>query len=114
MKKLKLKNMVLAAALAMGLGLTGIAATAQAAEEGAAPRTECEHPWDKWQYVDTFFSYDPEDISIFYHKVYIFILYTCGECGVFVYDEEEVMEPHNLVYNYLTDRYECTHCDYWE
>lgn len=110
MKKLKLKNMVLAAALAVGLGLTGIAATAQAAEE-VAPMAECDH---NWVYQFTLVSYDTRDVSNLCHTKYLMHIYRCSVCGSMDEIEEEVWEPHDLVYNYSNDRYECAHCDYWE
>ena len=44
-------------------------------------------------------------------------LYYCAICGYTSGDEvvvEVVEEEHDLVYNYVEDKYECRHCDYWE
>lgn len=115
MKKLKLKNMVLAAALAVGLGMTGIAVTAQAAEE-VAPRTVYNHNHNK-DGESTAVSYDTRDVSIFYHTKYITHIPCCTICGYMFPEDAEVEvvdEPHELVYNYSQDRYECIHCDFWE
>lgn len=117
MKKLKIKNLVLAAALAVGLGVTGISATAQAAEEGIATRTVYSHEHNK-NGESIAISYDPEDVSNFYHIKYVLRIPCCTICGQMFPEDagevETVYEPHELVYNYLEDKYECIHCDYWE
>ena len=64
MKKLKIKQVILAAALAVGLGVTGAAETAQAADQ-------CEHPEEAWQYQVTLVSYDTRDNNRFTHRIYI-------------------------------------------
>lgn len=111
MKKLKLKKVILAAALAVGLGVTGAAETAQAAEIAA---DQCEHSEEDWVYQFTLVSYDTEDKNRFTHTKYSQDIYICGICG-YIIDGEVVTEeePHDLV-NSTGNRWECTHCDYWE
>ncbi len=114
MKKLKIKNLVLAAALAVGLGVTGIAATAQAAEGKAITEADCEHLIEYWKDE---ISYDTRDNNRFTHTKYIMHLFKCEICGYIPAEYavvEEVQEPHELVYNYVENKYECAHCDYWE
>lgn len=114
MKHLRIKNLILVVALAVGLGITGIAATAQAAEWSVLSETACDHPAKKWIYYDKLISYDTRDLNIFTHTKYTLIIYKCGICQDFVTIQYEEDEPHDLVYNPSNDRYECTHCDFWE
>ena len=114
MKQLKIKKFILSAALAVGMGVTGIAATAQAAEWEGILTVVCDHPEDQWEYLLTLVSYDTEDKNIFTHTKYLMDIYRC-ECSYIISIERAVEEePHDLVYNYSNDRFECTHCDYWE
>lgn len=114
MRKNRIKSLILTAAFAIGVGVTGIIATAQAAEERGVLKAGCSHPADKWNYVDAYISYDTRDNNRFTHTKYILVLYTCGTCGDFIEVKDEVQEEHDLVYNYIEDKYECSHCDYWE
>ncbi len=111
MKKLKIKQVILAAALAVGLGVTGAAETAQAAE-GAAD--QCEHPEEAWQYQVTLVSYDTRDNNRFTHTKYTQDIYRCAICGDILMDEKvDEQEPHDLV-NSTGNIWSCRHCDYCE
>lgn len=114
MKISKIKNVVLAAALAVGLGVTGISATAQAAERRGVMETNCEHPEEKWTLFYSVASYDTQDNNRFTHTKYITYIYRCEICASINEKGDEVQEPHDLVYNYVERKFECSHCDYWE
>ena len=111
MKK-KIRNLILSAAVAVGLGVTGIAATAQArgvSEEG------CDHPETSWKHRDTIISYDTRDNNRFTHTKYTMEIYECGICGSIITEEQVIEEePHDLVFSSAANRWECTCCDYWE
>ncbi len=111
MKKLKIKQVILAAALAVGLGVTGAAETAQAAE-GAAD--QCEHPEGDWVYQVTLVSYDTRGNNRFTHTKYTQEIYMCGICGYIINGDIVVEEESHALVNSTGNRWECTHCDYWE
>ena len=77
MKHLKIKNFILVTALAVGLGVTGIAATAQAAEGRGISEADCEHLIEYW--MDEI-SYDTRDLNRFTHTKYIVHLFRCEIC----------------------------------
>ena len=115
MKNLKIKSVVLAAALAVGLGVTGVAATTQAAEWGVLLEADCDEPEDKWDYQFTAVSYDTRDNNRFTHTKYTMEIYRCSVCGYIINGEEVIEEePHDLVFSSTGNRWECTCCDYWE
>lgn len=114
MKNLKIKSVVLAAALAVGLGVTGVAATAQAAEWGVLLEADCDHNLENWKDE---ISYDTRDNNRFTHTKYTLHLYYCTKCGYITNNGEEAEveeEPHDLVFSSTGNRWECTCCDYWE
>lgn len=113
MKNLKIKNLILAAALAVGLGVTGIAATAQAAEERVLLEADCGHSEDAQTHIYTVYSYDTQDNNRFTHTKHMMYIYRCDICGSLSEETEDIEEPHELV-NRSGNIWECVHCDYWE
>lgn len=111
MKK-KIRNLILSAALAVGLGVTGIAATAQAR---GVLRDACNNHDKNGEAVAT--SYDTRDNNRFTHTKYTTRIPCCSICG-FMFAEDAVVEeeeePHDLVFSSAANRWECTCCDYWE
>ncbi len=68
-----MKKKILAAVLAMGLGVAGITVTAQAAEQSVSA---CEHEWRKIPNTDTVWA----SANSTYHFVYEVTHYSCDYC----------------------------------
>lgn len=107
-----MKVKLIALLLAAGLGVTGIAMTAQAAEAGTRAVNECAH--SEKQYVRT----DVVESSIWSadrHYVVYKRTYFCPDCKSHVEEYEATYESHEYEQIYYADgrvlSY-CTICDY--
>ncbi len=111
-----MKAKLMAVLLAVGLGVTGVAATAQAAEAGTQAASECEHSKKRYEFtnVKTVINWDG-----YRHYVEYEITYFCEDCLSDVVECEATYEPHDYEQIYYDDgrvlSY-CTVCDdryYW-
>lgn len=105
-----MKAKLMALFLAAGLGVTGIAMTAQAAEVGARAVNACEH--------DMFVKRTDVDEAINWgggrHYVVYRVTYQCRECDYEEVKYEGGYEPHDYEQIYFDDgrvKSYCTVCD---
>lgn len=105
-----MKAKLMAVLLAVGLGVTGLAATAQAAENDTRAVNGCEHEYEKSEPI--FIA--PSDYNETYHILRYKVYYTCRKCGS-QHDEEEIeFEIHDYEnvyddYGHMIFSY-CTGC----
>ncbi len=92
-----MKAKLMAVLLAVGLGVTGVAATAQAAEAGTQAANACEHSETIEFTSEEAINYDGNRHYVTYKTEYY-----CAECGVLV-DEtwRGAYEPHDYEQVYL-------------
>lgn len=98
-----MKAKLVALVLAAGLGVTGIAMTAQAAGD-------CEHEWknigDPYEYC--------VDENVFYHARHHVQDKICTKCRTYGADDEIILEEHTLELQRFANVWECIYCGYTE
>lgn len=101
-----MKRKIMAMVLAAGLGVTGVAMTAQAAENG------CSH---SWKYLDNSYTYY-EEWSNFDHAIHTVQDKKCTKCGIYGKDDEIIFEGHTLIVapTGCGHLWECAYCGYYE
>lgn len=100
-----MKTKIMALILAVGLGVTGVAVTAQAAEKADT----CTHSTEKR--VENFAGADYWNGNL--HMAAYSITIYCGECGVFLRNESglvERLEPHDYEQIYFQDGSVMSYC----
>lgn len=103
-----MKAKLVALVLAAGLGVTGIAMTAQAAVRSS---DQCPNG-HTWNYKSTKTSY--EEYSNFNHKRVIEAPKECKVCHSQGSDIEVIFEGHTLVLKPDRNEWICVHCGYTE
>ena len=94
-----MKAKLMAVLLAVGLGVTGLAATAQAAENDTRAVNGCEHEYEKLKPIFQ----GTSDYNEKYHIIYYSVDYLCTKCGHVDTKDEIEYEIHD--YENVYDNY---------
>lgn len=111
-----MRTKLMALLLAAGLGVTGVAMTAQAAEAGTRAENECAHSKEFLKRTDVMEAINMNDGR---HYVTYRRTYFCPDCGLNEVKWETIYELHDYEQIYYADgsvQSYCTVCDesyYW-
>lgn len=102
-----MKAKLMALLLAAGLGVTGVAMTAQAAEAGMGAVNECAHSGKLLKRVDVIVA---ENLHNGRHSVTYMRTYFCPECQSDVQKAYSTHEPHEYEQIYFDDGRVMSYC----
>ena len=101
-----MKKKLMAVLLAAGLGVTGIAGTAQAAEEGTQSKNGCAHS-QILKFIDVEQKSNWGNPG---HYVIYKITYTCPDCEMEEVEYENMLEPHDYEQIYFDNGKVMSYC----